>query len=192
MKKNKFPSKSNISWKSHCSAEVDINERRHNQPEIKGEKSDFEETRPKSSSCYRVWLILLPRPLSPPLFLLLTVFLRLSLSLLLSHTCEWVRETARVTDPPSSYDEQRPELSPFRFLKAITKVTSRTESFLAGKRKSAIMQWKRQFPVVLSRRSVSPFPRVPSHHDADGATTRAATFCQENRWKIPGPGYSHV
>lgn len=53
---------------------------------------------------------------------------------------------------------ERPELSPFRFLKAITKVTSRTESFLAGKRKSAIMQWKRQFPVVLSRRSVSPFP----------------------------------
>lgn len=43
-------------------------------------------------------------------------------------------------------------------------MTSRTESFLARKRKSAIMQWKRQFPVALSRRPIrrfSLFPRVP-------------------------------
>lgn len=72
------------------------------------------------------------------------------------------------------------ELSPFRFLKAITKVTSRTESFLAGKRKCAIMQWKRQFPVVLSRRSVSPPP--PRRTAA-----RAATFCRKTDGKFRGP-----
>lgn len=70
------------------------------------------------------------------------------------------------------------------FLKAIIKVTSRTESFLARKRKSAIMQWKRQFPVALSRRSVSLF-LIPTSHSLLCRNVGDATldFCRETPLK---------
>lgn len=78
----------------------------------------------------------------------------------------------------------RAALAPFMFLKAIIKVTSRTESFLARKRKSAIMQWKRQFPVALSRRSVSLFPYLPHTAWVRAAdVTRARNIRAESRGK---------
>lgn len=90
-------------------------------------------------------------------------------------------ETTECAGPPI-YVRRADQSSPFRFLKAITKVTSRTESFLTGKRKSAIMQWKRQFPAVLSRRSVSLFLRAPL-----GEQRLLFFFCRKTDGKFRAP-----